>query len=145
MPHRTISTVIGDRKLIAMPTATTVSQIAELMRLHHISAVLVAEGPRQRLQGICTERDIVLREVAMGLDPERVRVDEIMTANPRTISPDKPFGHALHLMYEGGFRHLPVVEDDCPVGIVCAKDSLELDARTFQDELVQREEIMAIL
>lgn len=45
MPHRSISTINRDRKLIAMPTATTVSQIAELMRLHHINTVLVAEGP----------------------------------------------------------------------------------------------------
>ena len=37
-----------------------------------------------------------------------------MTPNPQTIGPDKPLGHALHMMYEGGFRNVPVVEKDGP-------------------------------
>ena len=51
--------------------------------------------------------DIEAREIIIWTD-----VDGVMTANPRTIAPDRPFGHALHLMYEGGFRNVPVVLDD---------------------------------
>ena len=48
-------------------------------------------------------------------------------------------------MYEGGFRHIPVVDDGHPVGILSAKDALGLDALQFESELVRREEIAVIL
>ena len=51
-----------------------------------------------------------------------------MIRDVRTIHRDKPFGHALHLMYEGGFRHIPVVDDTGhPVGLLAAHDALDLD------------------
>jgi len=47
-----------------------------------------------------------------------------MTAQPQTIAPEKPFGHALLMMYESGFRHVPVVEDGKPVAWFRARDAL---------------------
>jgi CBS domain-containing protein len=145
MPSRPVRTVIENHDFVTVTGDTTVKQVAELMKSHHISAVLVTEGRYKALGGICTERDIVFDVVAAGLDPEVVQVDAIMTVDPQTISPDSPFGHALHLMYEGGFHHVPVVENGRPVGILCAKDALGLDALQFEIELVRREEIMVIL
>jgi CBS domain-containing protein len=49
------------------------------------------------------------------------------------------------MMYEGGFRHVPVVENGRPVGMVSARDALELDAEEFHEALRQREQICAIL
>ena len=69
-----------------------------------------------------------------------------MTRDVRTIHRDKPFGHALHLMYEGGFRHIPVVDDTGhPVGLLAAHDALDLDGLQMEQELVRREEITVIL
>ena len=74
---------------------------ARLMREQRIGALLVIhEG---RLAGIFTERDALFRVIAEGRSPARTRIAEVMTANPRTIAPDRPFGHALHHMHEGGF------------------------------------------
>ena len=54
------------------------------------------------------------------------------------IAPDRPFGHALHLMYEGEFRHVPVVEDGRPLGMVSARDALGPDLKQFISELDKR-------
>lgn len=144
MPHRRVRELLHDKVFVTVPGNAPVREVARLMRTRQTSAVLVVE--RGRLTGICTERDIVLGVVAEGRDPERVSVDKIMTVEPRTITGDKPFGHALHLMYEGGFRHLPVVDEHHrPIGLLSARDALEVDAAEFSQELVRREEISVIL
>ena len=68
-----------------------------------------------------------------------------MTAKPRTVGPDKAVGHALLLMYEGGFRHVPVVERGKPLGMISARDALGPDLREFEDELLHREHIGEVL
>jgi len=54
-------------------------------------------------------------------------------------------GHALLMMYEGGFRHVPVVEDGKPVGMVSARDALGPELDEFQAELLQREHLREII
>ena len=84
--------------------------------------------------------------LATGLDPDQTPVGAVLTHNPQVIAEDRPFGHALHMMYEGGFRHMPVVSTDGrPVGVVPARDALGLDAVAFGAELERREEITVIL
>ena len=101
---------------------------------------------RGRLAGICTERDLSFKVVAAGLPPESTPVGDIMTPNPVGISPDKPFGHALHLMFEGGFRHMPVVDPQGrPIGMISARDALGLEILQLHSELQLREDIAEIL
>lgn len=145
MHNRQVSEVIKGSSFVSALDTTTVREAAALMKKNHTSAVLVIDK-KKHLLGICTERDVVTGVVAEGLDPDQVRVAEVMTEEPRTISPDKPFGHALHLMYEGGFRHVPVVDSvGRPIGLLSARDALNIDARQFEQELVKREEITVIL
>lgn len=61
-----------------------------------------------------------------------------MTSNPITVHPDQPFVYALHLMYENGFRHMPVVENR-PLGIVSARDALEMETAELEATLHQRQ------
>lgn len=144
MPNRHISEFIRDKEVVTAPIGASVRDVAWLMKEKHVTAVLVLK--QQRLAGICTERDIVLGVVAEDQSPDQMSVDEIMTARPRTITANKPFGHALHIMFEGGFRHLPVVDHlGSPIGLLSARDALSIDAAEFSDELVRREEIAVIL
>jgi signal-transduction protein with cAMP-binding, CBS, and nucleotidyltransferase domain len=68
-----------------------------------------------------------------------------MTRHPKTVAPDTPFDHALFLMYEGGFRHVPVVADGRPLGIVSAHDALAPEVLAFSQKLQDREHIGEIL
>ena len=145
LSQHSVSEVLANRKFVAVTGDTRVSRVAELMEKNHVGAVMVTDKRSRHLEGICTERDIVFGVVAAGLDASTVSVDSVMCAAPQTITPDKPFGHALHMMYEGGFHHIPVVEDGHPVGILSARDALGLDACQLEEELVRREEITTIL
>ena len=144
MPNRRISEVIGQRPFPTISSATSVRDAAIIMKEWHSSAILVVD--KGVLAGICTERDIVFRVVALACNPKQVLVGTIMTRTVQTISPNRPFGHALHMMYEGGFRHLPVVDQQgCPIGILAAHDALDADGLQMEQELVRREEITVIL
>ncbi len=144
MPNRPVSEVIGKRSFPTAGLATTVREIARIMKESHSSAVLIVD--KGMLAGICTERDIVFGAVAAGHDPARMHVDAIMTSKVQTIAPDKPFGHALHLMYEGGYRHIPVVDKrGRPLGLLAAHDALDVDGLRLEEELERREDITVIL
>lgn len=141
--QRAIRSIIEDQEPIMASAEITVAAAARLMKEHRVGAILLTQ--EGRLTGIFTERDALFRVIAEGRDPAATRVADVMTANPRTIGPDRPFGHALHLMYEGGFRHVPVVDNGRPLGVVSARDALGPDLREFISDLDKRNHIGEIL
>ena len=64
-----------------------------------------------------------------------------MTPDPTTVAPDETFGYALLLMHESGFRHVPVVENGRPVGVVSARHALDPDLEEFTAEAERRKAI----
>lgn len=143
MPHRSIRMIIEQREVVTSPGNTTVSEAARLMRQKQVGAVMVVE--EGKLIGVFTERDALFRVVAEGRDAQTTRLAEVMTRNPRTIHPDKPFSDALHIMYEGGFRHVPVMEEGRPLGMISARDALGPELEDFVYELLRREQAQDIL
>ncbi|MDG4555693.1 MAG: CBS domain-containing protein [Candidatus Competibacter sp.] len=144
MPYRTLRKIVEHQKILtAAPAKTTVSEAARVMQKTRVGALLVVE--HGRLVGIFTERDALFRVLAEGLNPEVTPLSEVMTSDPLTVHPDKPFAHALHLMYENGFRHVPVAENGRPLGMVSARDALALEAEEFEAALHRREHLREIL
>jgi CBS domain-containing protein len=113
------------KKFITAAPTETVSNAAKLMRSKVLGALLVVE--EGRLVGIFTERDALFRVLALGLDPHTTTLREVMTVDPITLGPEKTYGHALIVMHENGFRHIPVVEDAKAVGIVSSRDAMDPD------------------
>ena len=99
----------------------------------------------ERLAGLFTERDALNRVIAAGLDPSLTTLGEVMTTTLQTIDVDKPLVHAMHMMFEGGFRHVPVLRDGVPVGMVSARDALGIEMVAFEHELEQRASITELL
>lgn len=143
MAHRSIRMIIEQREAVNAPENMTVSEAACLMREKQVGAVMVVE--EGKLVGVFTERDALFRVVAECRDAKTTRLTEVMTPNPRTIHPDRPFPDALHLMHEGGFRHVPVVEDGRPVGMVSARDALGPELEDFVYELLRQEQAQDVL
>jgi CBS domain-containing protein len=144
LPQRLINQVIEHQEIAAVAPDTSVIEAVRRMKQRRVGALMVVEA--DRLVGILSERDVVFRVVAEGLDPGTTRVGEVMTAKPETIGPERPIGHALHIMFEGGFRHVPVVDaEGRAVGMVSARDALELEEHEFAEALKQREHIRVIL
>ena len=143
MRDRPIRSLIATQNPVTAGPDMTVADAAYLMKERRVGAVLViSEG---RLAGIFTERDALFRVIAEGRDPGGTRLADVMSANPRTIAPDRPFGHALHMMHEGGFRHVPVVEEGRPVGVVSARDALGPELEAFVSELDSRERLFEVM
>jgi CBS domain-containing protein len=144
MSQRPIRSIIAGQKIVTAPPDSSVATAARLMKKNKVGAVLVVDH-NGRLAGIFTERDALFRVVADARDPKATHLSEVMTAHPRTISADRPFGHALLMMYDGSFRHVPVVEDDRPVGMVSARDALGPEIQEFDSEIERRTRIQEIL
>lgn len=144
MSYRTLRKIVEHQKmLVAAPPKTFVREAARLMKQTQVGALLVVE--HGHLVGIFTERDALNRVLAEGLNPETTPLAEVMTLNPITVHPDQSFMTALHLMYENGFRHVPVAENNRPLGMVSARDALEMEAAEFEATLRQREHLRAIM
>ncbi len=127
-----------DRLLTARPDSS-VRMAALRMADMGVGAVLVVEG--RKLVGIFTERDAVFRVIAEGRDPEATNLKDVMTPDPKVLAPDDTFGYALVTMYENGFRHVPVVENGEPVGIVSARKALDPELEEFASESERRRSI----
>jgi len=136
MFDRPVKDVMRREKFLKAPPDTPVGEVARLMESKSVGAVMVIV--EDQIVGICTERDIVFRVVAKGLDPDATRLADVMTAEPRTIAPDKAFGYALLLMHERGFRHLPVVQDGKVVGMVSSRSALDPSLEEFVSEEQRR-------
>lgn len=143
MLARRIRDVIRDQKILVGEADLTVAEAARRMAAAHVGAIMI--GDRGRLVGIFTERDALVRVLAAGLDPDTTPLGEVMTDHPLAVTPDTLLGHALHLMHDGGFRHVPVVEDGRPVGMVSARDALGIEMVAFEDELNRRDIITQML
>jgi CBS domain-containing protein len=96
----------------------------------------------ESLVGIFTERDAVFRVIARGRDAQTTRLADVMTAAPKTVDPDKSFGFALLMMYENGFRHVPVTRNGNLVGIVSARHALDPELEEFESESQRRKQIL---
>ena len=138
MSIRSIRSIVAGQTPISATKNTTVVEAARLMKEENIGALLVLDSAR--LIGIFTERDALFRVLAAGRDPGSTRLSDVMTAQPQTIGPDEPFLHALRIMYESKFRHLPVVEFGRPLGMVSVRDALDDDLYALRVDLAQRQE-----
>ena len=127
MTNRNISFIVKDQAPLMLRPTDTVQTACQRMCERSVGAVLVTDA-HARLKGIFTGRDAV-QVIANGGDPAKVQLSEVMTAKPDTIDPDHKAIDALHMMCDGGYRHLPVVVDGKVVGIVSRGDfkGIEID------------------
>lgn len=140
MPKRLIGDVIAGRNLVTTSPEATVRSACKLMAEKRIGALLIVE--QGKTAGIFTERDALNKVLAACLDPDKTTVAQVMVADLQTIRADKPLAHALHMMAEGGFRHVPVVgSDGAPMGMVSARDALGEDLVDLERDIRRREEL----
>mgnify|MGYP003348417745 CR=1 FL=1 len=130
--------IISEKQVLTTFGAdVTVRQAARVMAERHIGAVLIMSDGK--LDGIFTERDVLNRVVAPGKDPETVKIGEVMTRNPDTVSPDASALDTLILMQSKGYRHLPVLDGGELVGIVSIRDLFSAVKRELEEDIQERE------
>jgi len=129
------------KKPIRIPKNLTVRECARIMRDKDVGSILVVEG--EDLLGLITESHIVERVVAEALDAETTTVQQVMTSQVITVSPEKDIRVAIELMRDHDVRHLPVLFEQKLVGFLTIKDVLKVQPQLFElllDSIDLREE-----
>ncbi|MFI2433364.1 CBS domain-containing protein [Streptomyces sp. NPDC018693] len=105
---------------VTVEPQTSVTAVARLMRDENIGTVLVTD--EDRLRGLVSDRDLVVRALAEGWDPDETTAARTCSDDLITITPDDDLDRAADLMREHAVRRIPVVEHGHPVGIVSLGD-----------------------
>jgi CBS domain-containing protein len=117
-------------------SGTPLRQALQAAQAEHGDAVLVTGARDGHLVGILTEHDVLMRVLGQNVD-EQLPVDDFMTADPSTLSADATLIEAMQAMEQGGFRNVPVIEDDGRiVGLLRQLDVLEYVAEAFPEEIL---------
>ena len=115
-----------------------VASAARKMRDDKVGGLMVVED--DTLVGIFTERDLMSRVVADGLDPEKIKVSEVMTSSIATVPKETSISEAANLMSQNRIRHLPVLLDGKLYGVISAGDILAWKLREQEFTLHQLED-----
>ncbi len=113
--------------IISVDGEDSVMDAAKLMSEKEVSSLVVRDESTPRLQGMITDRDIVDRVVAKGLDPTRVKVRDVMTSPLITISGEAAVDDAANKMKENKVRRLVVEKNHQKVGIIAESDIIRID------------------
>lgn len=130
---RKLRDIILEQHPLIMNETASVNAACERMRDSQAGSVLVT-GDTGRLVGIFTGRDAVCRVLAEGRDAVSTRLSQVMTPSPATLSPDQTAIDALRLMWDGGFRHVPLVANGRILGVVSRGDFKGLEQARHDDE-----------
>ncbi len=130
----TIGEYVKGRPVYALQGNSTVLDAVKYMAEKNIGAVPVLEGTR--LAGIFSERDVIKRIVAKGLDPRSVRVNEVMTSDIVVANAGESFEDCLRKMTQANCRHLPVVAGDEVLGVASMRDMMQVQI-TERDEKLE--------
>jgi len=125
---------ITSRSVVTVSRNATVMEAVELMAAARVGSVLVVDDGR--LEGIFSERDVMLRVVMEHRDPRQTEVEEVMTSPVHSISQRTTGDEALKIMLQEHIRHLPVVDDRGRAeGIVGMRNLLEEKVRELHQQL----------
>ncbi len=123
------------RRPLIIELGTNLENVLDKMQETNNNCVLTLFN--EKLGGILTERDILLKVTGKGYDLQLTTIDEFITKNPEYVSPEDPLAYALNKMYVGGFRNVPVINDEMyPVGIISISDIISTIADYFHNEII---------
>ena len=130
--NREMLEIIRHQKPLTLPPDSSVQEACKQMYARKVGAVLVTDA-RSRLLGIFTGRDAV-RVLAKGKDPAATALKDVMTKQPACMPPHSTAIEALRLMRDGGFRHVPVVQEEVAIGVVSRGDFRGMEQDRLDEE-----------
>jgi len=125
--------IASDHPTFTAPIGQSVREVVRYMSEVGVGAMPVVDGGK--VTGIFTERDLMTRVVAAGLDPDRTPVESVMTTDLVLAEAGEPYLVSLQKMQKAGCRHLPVVQDGILVGMVSLRDLLQVEVEEKDEEV----------
>lgn len=125
---------IGVERVITMTDDSLLEDVVKLLQKKHIgSVVLTNDGT---ISGIFTERDLLMKVVGVYDDWKKIEVKQVMTEDPQCLRPGDEIAYVLNNMHVGGYRHVPIVdEDERPISMISIKDILNWILEFFPEEI----------
>jgi CBS domain-containing protein len=124
---------IMHRDVECIPADETLDRAAQLMRNLDVGALPICNTERNQLIGMVTDRDIVIRCIAEGHDPSRVRAGDLAQGMLHTVAADADVRDVLATMEQHRIKRLPVIDDEARmIGMICESDL----ARNIDDERI---------
>ena len=123
------------QKFLVIKEDTTLKVTLEKLQQYHLGCIVVEKD--KKVKGIFTERDILMKVLGKRLNFKTEIVKTFMTKNPFRLRMNDPLAYALNLMVDGGFRHVPIVDNnDKTVGLISMQDVVNHLANFFYDEVM---------
>ena len=138
--HPEETTLVGEamsRRVAAIDAEAPVADAAERLAEQDVGVLAICQAG-DRLSGVITDRDIVVRVIAQGLDPDELKVGECGSDEPATVSPQETLDQAARRMDEQQVRRLPVTDGGRLVGIVSHADLAAHGADLRAGRLLER-------
>ena len=130
---RTLGDLVRKQEMRYVNKEQTVLEAVNYMSEHKIGAVPVLEG--DRLVGIFSERDLMVKCVAGRLDIEKTKIDDVMTKRVIIMETGDTYKECLRIMKQEGIRHIPVCDSDKLVGVVSMRDIMQADVEEKEQKI----------
>jgi Predicted signal-transduction protein containing cAMP-binding and CBS domains len=134
MMHRNVGDLLGQHRVVSLPSGATVRDAARRMKSAHVASIVVTASVNEQIEGIFTERDLTDRVVAEGLDPDSTPLSQVMTPCPITADVETTVADALRRMSANGLRHLPILQTGHLVGVVSMRDMMGEELMVLERE-----------
>ena len=122
-------------KPLIIDLGTSLRHVLDTMQNNNRNCILTLKD--DKLGGILTERDILLKVTGKGYDLDLTVIDEFITLNPDYVNPEDPLAYALNKMHIGGYRNVPVVNDEFyPIGVIGITDIIATISEYFHTEII---------
>ena len=133
-----LSVIPAQKPLVLKPDATVTDAMRAMQREHRGCVLVTDDGTAEsKLLGIFTERDVLFRIVDKGRNPAALPVGDVMTVDPENLSDKATVAYVLNKMSVGGFRHVPVVDDEHrPVRVISVRDVVTFLVEAFPREVL---------
>jgi CBS domain-containing protein len=124
------------RPVVCLPSTAKVSEAIQSMVEQRVGIVMIVD--EGQLVGVFSERDVLVKVAGSGLDTGSIAVADLMTRNPQSLRPSDELVYALNQMSVGGFRHVPIVDENRhPVAVVSMRDIVEYIVSLYPDEVLK--------
>jgi CBS domain-containing protein len=130
---RTLGELVRNQEMRYVRRGQTILEVVNYMSEHKVGAVPVLDG--DRLVGIFSERDLMVRCVAGRLDLEKTKIDDVMTKRVIIMEAPDSCEECLQIMNQERVRHIPVREEDKLIGMVSMRDIMQADAEEKEQKI----------
>ncbi len=133
-----------DGRVITIQESADVTSAAIGMRDNHVGALVVL-SIQAKVVGIITDRDLTTKIVASGVDPAESAVRDVMAKTVIFCSPNTPIEKARKAMAQYQIRHIPIIEDGVPVGMISSRDIMAYELQETRQLAEQQTELLQVL